>query len=69
MEGFGEFVAWVLSLVVLIVFFILVDRVGEILKGIRELQREAAEQTRYLSVISTNLAKVIREREPTPGGQ
>jgi hypothetical protein len=69
MEDFAQFIAWILSVIVLILFFVLVNRVGLILNGIRELQREASEQTRYLSAISTNLAKAIRERDPTPEGQ
>ena len=55
MEDFGQFVAWVLSIVVLVVFFILVDRVGSILKTIAIIQQQMEEQTRYLAAISTNI--------------
>jgi len=41
MEGFGDFIAFVLGVIVLIVFFILVNRVGTIQKGIANLQQQA----------------------------
>ncbi|MGD0226964.1 MAG: hypothetical protein ABSF71_31955 [Terriglobia bacterium] len=69
MEGFGDFIAFVLGVIVLIVFFILVNRVGTIQKGIANLQQQAEEQTRYLTIISANIATAMRVREPKQEGQ
>lgn len=69
MEDFAQFIAWVLGIVVLVVFFILVDRVGAILKTIAIIRQQMEEQTRYLAAISMNLAKAARENESMRDGE
>ena len=53
-------VAWligfIVSLFVLLGFFELVSRVGAIRRGMVALEQQAAEQTRYLAAISSNVA-------------
>jgi len=60
MDDLAQFIAFVLSVILLISFFVLVNRVGIIQKGIASLQQQAAEQTRYLAAISANISTSIR---------
>jgi uncharacterized membrane protein HdeD (DUF308 family) len=55
--------ASVLGIVLLIAFFMLVSRVGQILAAVRNLEQQAAEQTRYLGAISMNVAVAQRSKE------
>ena len=59
--GVAGLIGFTVSLIVLIRFFELASNVGAIRKGMITLEGHAAEQTRYLAAISTNVAKWVRE--------
>jgi uncharacterized ion transporter superfamily protein YfcC len=65
MEELLELVGFFVGLFVLLGFFNLVSRVGTIRKGVEALERQAAEQTRYLAAISANIARRVRESSPS----
>lgn len=63
--GVAGLIGFVVSLFVLIEFFMLASRVSAIRKGMVALEQQATEQTRYLAAISTNVAKWVRESSPS----
>ena len=62
-DVFVQLLAFALSVALLIGFFILVSRVGQILRVMGNLEQQAAEQTRYLAAISANVAIALRASE------
>ena len=64
MDEVTQFFAFVLSVAVLIGFFMIISRVGAILAATRNLEHHMQEHTRYLSAISANIARQARKSEP-----
>jgi hypothetical protein len=62
------FVSFILSVIVLIAFFMLVNRVGSILIVLRALDRKVDEQIRYLSTVSVNIALIQRTQQAKSSG-
>lgn len=65
MDEFTQLIAFVLSVTVLVGFFVMVSRLGAVLTSTRNLETatrnleaEAKQQTRYLCAISVNLVQM-----------
>jgi uncharacterized ion transporter superfamily protein YfcC len=63
MSDLAQFIAFVLSVALLIGFFMIVNRTGLILLVLRSLEQKINEQTRYLAAIAPNVSKMQRTLE------
>jgi hypothetical protein len=62
MDGTSYMLAFVLSVSLVIGFFMLVSRAGAIRAELENLRMQSVEQTRYLAAISMNIARERNEK-------